>query len=212
MKIKSLLYLSLIGLFFYGCVSNKGTVKTYINPALNSSKMLSVAVFPLRNSFVQRNTELSTGDMIDINKMFQSQFVIKNPKTTLVNSVSSTELLNQNNLVNSYDTLLSVYDNTGIPNTKILNKIGTYLKIDALVQGFVKDVVQRDGIYGGNRGETKITIKYVMFSTKTGDILWEAMCEGYKGTATTLAKAPPISDVIEIIKNKIISAMPILSE
>ena len=66
-------------------------------------------------------------------------------------------------------------------------------------------------LFGGSkRGETGITVKYVMFSTNSGDVLWEATCDGYKGTATT-QKAPPVSDVIEIIKNKIITTLPKLS-
>ena len=104
-----------------------------------------------------------------------------------------------------------MYENTGIPNTQILKKIGKNLSTDAVIQGFVKEVFQRDGVYGGNRGETKIVVKYVMFSNLTGDVLWEASYEGYKGTGSTLSKAPPISEVIEIIKKKLPSSIPTLS-
>jgi hypothetical protein len=200
-----------ISLLLCGCVANKANVKTYVNPSLNSSKINSVAIFPLRNAFVQRDAELSTGEMMDINRMFQMEFLNINPNTKLVDAISSTELLNKNSLVNAYDTLLRVYENTGIPNTQILNKIGTSLNIDAIFQGFVKEVTQRDGRYGGNRGETKVVIKYVMFSNTTGDVLWESIYDGYKGTGSTLEKAPPISDVIEIIKKKLPSSLPALS-
>lgn len=202
--LKSLFYLPITGLFLYGCSTSEGTVQTYINPSLNSSKITSVAIFPLRNSFVQQNISLGTGDMIEINKMFQMEFAKRNSKTEMVNSVSSTELLNKGNLVNSYDTLLTVYSNTGIPNTRILVRIGNTLKVNAIIQGFVMEVFQN------NRNEARITIKYVMFSTTTGEILWEATCVGHRITPTVQATGP-ISDVIEIIREKIISAMPILS-
>lgn len=212
MKALVIIAVSILSLISVGCVSKKGTVKTYNNPAVDASKIRSVAIFPLRNSFVQTSVGLGTGEMIEINKMFQVEFANRNSNTQLVNSISSRELLNQYKLVNSYDTLLTVFENTGLPNTNILNAIGEKLKVDAVIQGFLKEVYQRDGVYGGNRGETKIVVKYIMLSTISGDVLWEATCEGYKGTGTTLAKAPPVEDVIEIIKEKIISAMPTLSE
>jgi len=208
---KNLFKSMLIILLLYGCTANKATLKTYVNPTLNASRINSVAIFALRNAFVQKNSELGTGEMIDINRMFQMEFAKKNPNTKLIDAVSSTDILNQNNLVNSYDTLLRVFENTGIPNTQILKKIGNKLATDAIMQGFVKEVFQRDGVYGGNRGETKIVVKYVMFSNTTGDVLWESSYEGYKGTSTTLAKAPPISDVIEILKKKLPGSLPALS-
>ncbi len=211
MKCLILSILVLMAMTSISCVSKKGVIKTYNNPSVDASKIHSVSIFPLRNSFVQSSVGLGTGEMLELNKMFQVEFANRNPNTTLVNSVSSRELLNQYKLVNSYDTLLSVFENTGLPNTNILNTIGDKLKVDAIIQGFLKEVFQRDGAYGVNRGETRITIKYVMLSTISGDVLWEATCSGYKGTGTTLAKAPPIDDVIEIIEGKIVSAMPTLS-
>ena len=201
-----------IAIFSNGCVAKKGTVKTYNNPSVNASRIEAVAIFPLRNSFVQRSVGLGTGEMIDINKMFQTEFYNQNKGVKMVDAVMSRELLNQGNMVNAYDTLLAVYENTGIPNTLILNRLGLKLGVDAIIQGFIKEVFQRDGVYGGNRGEAKIVVKYIMLSTRTGDVIWEATCEGYKGTATTLAKAPPIDDAIEILKEKLLSAMPTLSQ
>lgn len=192
-------------------MAKKCTIKTYINPSINSAKIYTVSVLPLRNAFVQKETDLGTGDMIEINKIFHTAFASKNPNTKIVDAITSVELLNKSRLVSSYDTLLRLYENTGMPNTQILAELGKSLHSDAIVQGFVREIFQRDGVYGGNRGETRITIKYVMFSVSNGDIIWEATCVGYKGTSTTLKPAPPVSDVIEIIKKKIVSAMPVLS-
>ncbi|MBK9981592.1 MAG: hypothetical protein IPP15_04070 [Saprospiraceae bacterium] len=210
MKTKLLLFASMLGLLC-GCITSSGTIKTYINPAVNASLIKSVAIFPLRNSFVQRSIGLGTGEMIDINRMFQMEFVKRNSTTHLVDAVSSRELLNKSSLVNSYDTLLSVFDNTGIPNTVILNNIGKHLDVDAIIQGFIKEVSQKDGVYAQDAGEAKVVIKYIMLSTVSGDVIWEATCEGIKRTSTTLGKAPPFDEAIEIVKQKIVSAMPSLS-
>src|SRR6187401_3421526 len=139
MKISFSIILPVIMLLSLGCVSKKGTIKTYLNPSVNASEIKSVAIFPLRNSFVQASMGLETGEMIDINKMFQVEFYNRNRQTKLVDAVSSKELLNQAKLVNSYDTLLAVSENTGTPNTDILNKIGSKLGVDAIIQGFVKE-------------------------------------------------------------------------
>lgn len=211
-------YFILFGLFFYGCSGSDATILSYINPSLNSSSITCVSVFPLRNTFNEQNSSLVTGDMIQLNKTFQVEFANKNSKTKILDPISSTELLSKFNLVNSYDTLLSDYNNTSIPNAQILNKIGQDLKIDPIIQGFVLEVFQVDGYLGSfnvhgkrsNQGETKVTIKYVMFSTRSGDVLWEATGTGYK-SVSSLLKAPPISDMIELIKEKLISAMPTLS-
>ena len=145
--LKQIIYLSFMALLFYGCVSSDGTIKSYINPALISTEITSVAIFPLRNAFVQTDVSLGTGDMIEINKMFQSEFVNKNSKTAIINSVSSTEMLNQGSLVDTYSNLLTVYTQTGIPNTESLRKIGKYLKADAIIQGFVvKSNTKRWGV------------------------------------------------------------------
>ena len=209
--IRQVVYLSLIGILSYGCVSTSGTTKTYISPSLASTKITSVAIFPLRNAFTQTNVSLGTGDMIDINQMFQSEFFKRNANTKLINSVESTELLNKGSLVDIYSDLITVYTVTGIPNTETLKLIGEQLEADVIIQGFVVRVVQRDGVFGGNRGETSVTVRYVMFSTITGEVLWEATSDGYKGTALTTEKAPPVTDVIEILREKIISALPELS-
>jgi hypothetical protein len=200
-----------LGSLFYGCsVSNSGaTVKIYNSPSLNSGKIASIAFFPLRNQFVQTNALLGTGDMLEINRMFQTEFSNKNSKLQLFNSNSSIELLNKFNLVNSYDTLLSVYNNTGIPNTQILDRIGQAIKVDAIIQGFVVDISEKEILLGVQ--ETKVIVKYVMFSTKSGEILWEATCSGYKQLgAYTSVPPPPISDLIEILRAKIIPELPIL--
>ncbi|MDP2883906.1 MAG: hypothetical protein Q8P51_02655 [Ignavibacteria bacterium] len=209
------IYLPLFGLLFYGCSGAAATIQTYVNPSLNSSKITSVSVFPLNNAFLQQSDSLGTGDMIEINRMFQMEFARKNSKTKILDPVSSTELLKKGDLVNPYDALLrDYYTNTNIPNAQTLKSIGQNLGVDAIIQGFVVGVFQRDGVFGSyqipaSRGETKVTIKYVMFSTMSGDVLWEATCQGYD-SVTPFQKAPPISKMIEMIKDKLVSALPAL--
>lgn len=187
------------------CSTSK--VKTYVDPNLSSGKIKSVALLPLRNSFTQTNASLSTGDIMEINKMFQKEFISKNPTATILNSVESTDLLNEKMLLNDYDKLLQVYGSTGIPNTTILQNIGNQLNIDAIAQGFLVKVVQNDGSYGRVNGETTISVKYVMFSTKNGSVLWEVLADGSK-VKSTLANAPEVSEVIEILRKKITSSIP----
>ncbi len=199
------MFLLIFAFVILGCSTSK--VKTYVDPNLSSGKIKSVALLPLRNSFTQTNASLSTGDIMEINKMFQKEFISKNPNATILNSVESTDLLNEKMLLNDYDKLLQVYGSTGIPNTTILQNIGNQLNIDAIAQGFLVKVVQNDGSYGRVNGETTISVKYVMFSTKNGSVLWEVLADGSK-VKSTLANAPEVSEVIEILRKKITSSIP----
>jgi hypothetical protein len=146
-----------ISLLFLNCSTSK--VKTYVDPNFSNSQVKSIGLLPLRNNFTQTNASLSTGDMLEINKLFQKEFITKNPNAKILNAVETSDLLNAKMLVNDYDNLLQVYGSTGIPNTTVLQNIGRELKIDAIAQGFVTKVVQNDGSYGRVNGETSITVK-----------------------------------------------------
>lgn len=192
-------------LFLIGCSSTK--VKTYNDPNLESTKLNSIALLPLRNSFVQQNASLSIGEILEVNKMFQQEFILKNPGIKVLNSVESTEMLNEKSLVEDYDKLLSIYSNTGIPNTDILKDIGKSLGIDAIAQGFLVKVHQVDGQYGVVNAETTIVVKYVMFSTRTGNILWEVVANGSK-KKSTVGNAPDVEEVLKVLRKKITSSVP----
>lgn len=156
-----------------GCINPiaEGKVSTYLSPALGTSRITSVAVFPLLNSFDPRGgSSLNTGDMLDRNSMFQAEFARKNPKATLITSSASTDLLNRAGLVDAYGSFVSVYRETGVPNTQTLNNMGRTLKADAIIQGFIERVVQTDGRPGSIPGDTKLSVKYVMFSTANGTV------------------------------------------
>ena len=143
--------------------------------------------------------------------MFQTAFVEKNPNTKLINPAASTELLNKKSLVEPYSKLLTVYWETGIPNTVTLMDMGKQLNVDAIIQGFVVQMYQRDGdFWGAKTARTTIVIKYIMFSTNLGKVLWETSCDGDE-EVSSLKKAPPVSEVLEIIREKMISAIPILT-
>lgn len=215
-KMKSIIiclfYLQSFCLFFYACSGSYSTILSYKNPSLNSEIVNSVAIFPLRNALVQQNVYVNTDDLKELNQMFQTEFVNKNSKINILTPISSTEFLNKNDLVNSYETLMKDYENTSIPNTQILNSIGQELKVDAVIQGFLLEVIQLDGrVWNPSyQGETKITVKYVLFSTNTGELLWECTCNGEK-IVSSLKKAPSISEMIDVIKEKIINELPTLT-
>ena len=214
-KLSPFLFLPLLTtvFLFYGCSIKRATVKSYISPTLNSVRINTTAILPLRNAFAQKDQSLLTGDLVQINSMIQREFHNRNPKVILIDAITAKELLNKDSLVNSYDKLLNVYDNTGIPNTQILNQIGKHINADAIMQGFVQEVLQHDKERVGFQtipSKTKIVVKYVMFSTITGDVLWEVNCEGSK--QTNKRYAPPVFEVIDLIQKKILTALPILSQ
>jgi len=212
----SALTLIVFGLLYLGSAATptfEANVKTYVSPSLNSSEITSVAIFSLRNAFTQTSS-LGIGDLNEINRLFQTSFIEKNRKTTLVNAYSATELLNKGKLVDDYSKFVTVYTQTGIPNTETLKKIGNELKVNGVIQGFIENVIQNDGLMGIREGETRIVFKYVMFSTISGEVLWEVTCvtsaksgTNFLGGTTKEVTAPPVSEAMKNMKSKIDAAM-----
>jgi len=47
-------------------------------------------------------------------------------------------------------------------------EIGGALGVDAIIHGGVFDVMERDGTYGGGKGETRVTVRYSILACKNG--------------------------------------------
>ena len=99
-------------------------------------------------------------------------------------------------------------DSTGVPNTNLLQALGKQLHCDAIIQGVVQNFQQYDARVGSNAAKTSATLRYVIISTATGDILWEASCASSKSSTTTLGKTPPLFDILLMAQQKIVTAIP----
>lgn len=189
-----------------GCAVKRASLKTYVDPSIDPASVQAVAIFPMRN------VRLLPDEARELNRGISQAFHTQNPSVTVVGPAESVDLLNDAELADAYSDFLRNYALSGIPNASTLKKIGSALKVDAILQGEVFDIKQIDGTYGGDKGETSLTVRYVILSTTVGDVLWEATSNAKLKTATTLEDAPPLCEAVLVAQEKILSALPTLGE
>lgn len=189
-----------------GCSTQRATLKTYVEPSLDPCAVKAIAVFPMRN------VRLLPDEAREINRGVTQALHSQNQNLKILGPAESVDLLNKAELADGYSDFLRDYATSGIPNASLLRKIGEALYVDAIMQGEVYDIKQRDGTYSGNKGETSLTVRYVILSTTKGDVLWEATSNSKLSTATTIEDAPPLYEAILNAQNKILSALPTLGE
>lgn len=191
-------------------VKQGSTVKTFVEPSIQSSAIKSVAIFPIQNM------NLLPDEIRQFNRGITDGLGKKNPKLKLVGAVESVTMLNSADLAYKYSQFLRDYNQSGIPDIKILNQIGTALGIDAILQGEVSSISQADGYVGINGvqyyGKTSLSVRYVLLSTINGGVLWEATGTAFKLSEKQKDPAPTIFEVIQLSQEKILSALPTLSQ
>jgi len=55
---------------------------------------------------------------------------------------------------------------------------------------------------------TKVTVKYRMFSTNTGNLVWEPSSDGIKKTRELEMSAPPVIDAVKLAVDVIFTNLP----
>ena len=191
-------------LLLTGC--SKVTLKTFVDPSLQTSSIKSIAVFSLRN------TALSPGEALALDRAMTQEFLQKNGNLKIIGASEATTKLNESGLVEEYSKFLYNFEHSGIPNTTTLRKIGKQLGVDAILQGTLSDVIQRDGSYPGVASLSSLTLRYTLMSTQNGNILWEGTSNARKSGATTFSKAAPLYEVIDIAQKKILTGLPTLGK
>ncbi len=147
-----------------GCAVQRATLKTFVEPSIQPASIRVVAIFPMRNA------RLLPDESRELNRGIVQAFHKQNPNVRLVGPEESTTLLNEAGLTEKYSDFLRDYATSGIPNVTTLKKIGNALEVDAILQGEVFDIRQIDGAYGITRGKTSVTVRYVLLSTRYGNI------------------------------------------
>ncbi|MDB5226646.1 MAG: hypothetical protein JWN78_839 [Bacteroidota bacterium] len=186
-------------LFCAGCSSTN--LKTYTNPAFTRDAVKTLALLPMRN------IAMTPSEATEINRFFYAELVKKNGGKAIIDPLESTKRINDLNLVPTYDQFLREFENTGVPNSNTLKVLGAQLHCDAIVQGVIQNFRQTDGRIRGAGASTNATLRYMIISTTTGDILWEASCAVTKSN-TTVHRPPPLFDLLLNAEKKIVTAIP----
>ncbi len=198
------LVVMVLSIVLTNCAVQKATINTFTDPGYGGGIIKKIAVFPAKN------TRLAPSEAQQINRKISQAIKLKNPKVEIMSSAEVNRLLNDNNLADDWAVFIDNYVTSGVPDRTILIDIGNALGIDAILQGEIVNIFQQDGEfgYGGNRGKTRVTVRFSMLGTKDGKLLWEATSDGIKGTATKLESAPPIIDAVNLAVDKILGTLP----
>lgn len=187
------------------CLTKKATLKTYIDPSIQSASIKKVGVFPIRN------TAFSPGEAIEMDRSITQGFFQKNNNITLVNTSESISLINKENLSDEFAKFLHDFESSGIPNTTFLHIIKSKFDMDAILQGKIFDVQQNDRL-SGKPAQTSLAIRYTLLSTSNGSILWEGTSNCTVEYGRTKGRfAPPFYEAATLGKDRIIISIPVLS-
>ena len=202
-----IIFLILIELFIVGCAVPHVNLRSFTDPALQSSSIKRIAIFPIRN------TRILPGESREMVRSFTRELAKKNPSINILIATKSTDLLNEKKMTEKYSDFLRDYAVSGIPNVKILNEIGIALDVDAITQGEIFDLQQKDGHYPGVMARTSLTMRYSLLSILKGDVLWEATCSvSLQSSGSVWSPPPPIIEVIQLAQEKILTDVPYLGK
>jgi hypothetical protein len=185
------------------CATSTASLKTYSDPSIHGGGIEAVAVLPMRNA------RLMADESRELNRSFTQALTIQNPSLVVLGPAEAVDAMNRANLAERYSDFLRNYAASGVPDARVLQQMGAALNVDAIFQGEVFDIREQDGVYGGDRGETQVTVRYALLGT-SGTVLWEATSRGVRTNATTIGKAPPQYEAIALAQEKIVSSLPLL--
>jgi hypothetical protein len=145
-----------------------------------------------------------------INRRVSTFINRRDPQIALVSSVEAVNRLNEHGLASAWAVFLDNYVSSGVPDGNILAEIGEAVDVDAIIQGEILDVFQQDGA-DGQKGVTRVTVRFTMLDTRMGKMVWEASSDGRRETALPgeLFKAPPVIEAIELAVDKVLESLPL---
>lgn len=185
-----------------GCATSSASINTYVDPTFDGSGLERIAIFPVRN------TRLAPSEAQQLNRNLSQAISKRRPSMAIMGSAEAIQVLNDSGLADEWARFLDNYTASGIPNAAVLRDIGQVLGVDAIIQGEIVNIQQFDGVYGGNPGTTRVTVRYSMMGVRSGKLLWEASSDGVRTTGTTLEGAPPIIEAVKLAQQKILSTLP----
>lgn len=188
-----------------GCATHKATINTFTDAAYTESDVESLAIFPIRN------TRAAPAEAQSLTRTLAQTIHGDSPNLDLVGPGEASRALNEADLAETYARFVEDFALSGIANTDYLSEVGDALEVDAIMQGEVVRAVQEDGdtsMFGGSKGTTRVTVRFVMLDTDDGRLLWEASSDGIRKTALNGGDAPPVIEAVELAMEKIIQNLP----
>ncbi len=184
-------------LAFSGC--QNASLDSYVDPSYSAKEIQKVVVLPMTNA------SITPGQAQELARAFAQGMQRTNPGLEVMGAGEAIDKINAVNMADEWATFLRNYNTSGIPNTNTVKRVGKALGVDAIVQGSILNVSQKDS-NGYDYPMTRVTVRYGAIKAKTGVLLWEISSEGtiqpYSYTAA------PIIDAIRLAHAKILESIP----
>lgn len=169
-----------------GCmtVSNEQTIVDY-NPSYNFVGR-KIAVLP-----VKAQTSLAPDSVLalrnEINKRLGPALREKLVTSTILDTLSTVELLNQRNALSNFEQLVTSYDNTGIIDKRQSNALKSALGSEFLVFSRLK-AEKSDVAFVGKAMGTSLEV--MIIAASTGHVAWSGSSEWKRGGIFGFGGAP----------------------
>jgi len=201
-----MLFLGIIFLTFTSCSATKSSINSYIEPTYTKGEIKSIAILPIKNA------RFSPSEARSLNRNLIQIMSNKNPTIEIIAPSKAIRLISESDISKEWANFLDDYYTSGLLNKKTLTKISNILKVDAIFQGELMNVTQKDGGgYGSSvKGKSMVSMSFSIIDCKKSNILWEAKVSGTKGNIDVVSDAPPISEAIDMAMSKVKENMPIL--
>lgn len=199
--LKNLSIVLVIALFVSGCATNKGSINSHYEASYQEGTIELLAVPSIRNA------RLAPSESRQVARGINKAIAEKNPHIELLSANRFANLLNDRNLVDNYSDFIEDYVNSGISDVQFLRQLAEE-GIDAILLSELSNVRQRDGSYGTNKGNTRVTMGMTIIETASGDVVWTASADGIRTNVTTIGSAPPIAEAVELAIEKVQDSVP----
>lgn len=181
------------------CEYSNASLESYVDPSYSANGIQRVVVLPMSNAAI------TPGQAQELSRSFAQGIQRNNPKLVVMGAGEAIDKINAANLSDEWASFLRNYNTSGIPNTTTIKRVGAVLGVDAIIQGSILSVSQKDS-NGFDYPMTRVNVRYGAINAKSGAMLWEISSEGtiqpYSYTAA------PIIDAVRMAHAKIIASIP----
>jgi hypothetical protein len=183
-----------LSILMYGCAGYWWPVHRDMYEILDSYKIHTVAVMPIRNSHLDSN------ETKEVNLYFFTGITKSIKKYILINPQECLEKLNRDSLTEKYYLLFEDIHTPENTLGKLIKDAGKSIGCDAIIQGEISDFTNNTYV-DQNKIITSCGVSYRLYSTKDGNHLWGNYVESYINSDIKSGPAPLINVVKAGINN-----------
>ena len=202
---KIIFILMMIVILFSGCSTNKATVNSFVEPTYRTGQINTIAMFPIRNA------QLAPSEARAVNKKIIKAMNSKNPNLNIIAPSKVIRIINESNLASEWANFIDDYYTSGIADKTTLLKFSKLLNCDAIFQGQLLKVSQRDGSRTVP-AVTRVSVEFTIIENRTAKVIWNVTSDGIRAESAKFGQftiiAPAIQEAIDLSIVKVSNNIP----